>query len=225
MMFRSKVSVLHAGEPRVQREAQQPAFAAGVHGQIEHDAGHRARGHPLDLPRRLLGHQDVVPSDERHGDRLVEIAHHRRDAEGWIGQGLGLDRGWEREDAADDQRAARDGSHHARHDFAMHVCLLPGERTRRRARLTTRCRRWAFGAFHCNMARATRSSRSVKIESAAKLERRRRSDWAVRYGSRKRFTYTAQSATLCIESCAKLPPCSTKKCFMPENAASGQIRV
>jgi hypothetical protein len=39
------------------------------------------------------------------------------------------------------------------------------------------------------------------------------------------FTYAIPSAALCIASTAKLPPCSTKKCVMPDMAASGQIRV
>jgi hypothetical protein len=39
------------------------------------------------------------------------------------------------------------------------------------------------------------------------------------------FTYAMPSAALCIALTAKLPPCSTKKCVMPDMAASGQIRV
>ena len=39
------------------------------------------------------------------------------------------------------------------------------------------------------------------------------------------FTYAMPSAALCIELTAKLPPCSTKKCVIPDMAAWGQIRV
>jgi hypothetical protein len=45
------------------------------------------------------------------------------------------------------------------------------------------------------------------------------------YGCRYFFTYAMPSAALCRGLTAKLPPCSTKKCFMPDRAASGQMRV
>jgi len=39
------------------------------------------------------------------------------------------------------------------------------------------------------------------------------------------FTYAMPSPALCIAFTAKLPPCSTKKCVIPDMAASGQIFV
>ena len=46
-----------------------------------------------------------------------------------------------------------------------------------------------------------------------------------RYFVRYFFTYAMPSVALCIAFTAKLPPCSTKKCFMPDKAVSGQILV
>src|SRR5688500_8750347 len=45
------------------------------------------------------------------------------------------------------------------------------------------------------------------------------------YFRRNFFTYAAPTSALVIGSTAKLPPCSTKKCFIPDIAASGQIFV
>ena len=45
------------------------------------------------------------------------------------------------------------------------------------------------------------------------------------YLRRNFFTYAAPTSALVIASTAKLPPCSTKKCFIPDIAVSGQIFV
>ena len=55
----------------MQRQAEQPAFGGGVHGEIEHRRRlHAAAGHALHLPGRFLEHEIVVGPEEDDPDRL-----------------------------------------------------------------------------------------------------------------------------------------------------------
>ena len=68
----------------MQGNAQQPAFAVRVDGEVEDHAADRAVGHALDLPARFLRDEDVVRSDERHCNRLTETADDGRHGQAGI---------------------------------------------------------------------------------------------------------------------------------------------
>ena len=89
----------------MQRHAEQPTFAVGVHSQVEHHTGDDAVGHTLDLSTGLLGDQEIVRSNEGHGDRLIESAHHGRHCQRRILEGLGANR----DGLGDDGRADENG--------------------------------------------------------------------------------------------------------------------